>query len=90
MARASNMQVINWDIAKEKLKRREQALFHLPEWITIKDICSRYNTSRSTLSRLRKKGKFPLPSTFMGEGVLRWDAAEIDKLMRESKGQSNG
>ncbi len=87
MATANNMQVINWDIARQKLKQREQAILYPPEWIDIKTICSRYNTSRSTVFRLRKAGSFPEPSTFLGDGSQRWNAEEIDKLMEARKGR---
>lgn len=85
MNHARQFQVIDWEIAKAKLKAREHALLNPPEWLTRADICQRYRISRSTSYRLQEEGKLPEPSYHFGKNSPRWNVQELDRMLDAGK-----
>lgn len=84
-AHTMNFQVIGLEDVRRKLKAREHALLNPPEWLSMEEICRTYSTSRSTVYRRIREGKFPQPSKHLGAASPRWNRVEIDNMMMANR-----
>lgn len=70
--------------AIQRIERLEEHVRNLPR-LHVKDICLRYSISKSTLYRLRRLGKLPVPIRFNGP---LWRLEDLERA--EQRGRLPG
>ena len=88
MNTAANMQVIDLEQFRAKIKQGGKAYATGERALSMKELEEKVNVSRSSINRWIKAGKFPAGQKF-GSRTVRWRESVIDQWMKAEQEKNN-